>query len=218
MAHRGASRAARENTLEAFLTAVEMGADWIELDVRLLADGALAVHHDARLPDGRAVSECRAVDLPDHVPLFAEALVACTGARVNVEIKNSPGEPGYDRSSAVVPLVAAGLTGGELISCFNWDTLMHWRACAPDVPCAFLTMAPVTRRVIRRCGDAGLVAVHPWNAITTADLIKGAHAASLRVHVWTVDDPKRMRQLIDWGVDGICTNTPDVLRSVLDRS
>ena len=53
--HRGASRAERENTLEAFHAAVAQGADGVELDVRRTADGALAVHHDAHLPDGRAI-------------------------------------------------------------------------------------------------------------------------------------------------------------------
>ena len=61
IAHRGASRLAPENTIEAFELAVAVGADGIELDVRRTADGVLVVHHDARLPDGRAI-----VELPWH--------------------------------------------------------------------------------------------------------------------------------------------------------
>jgi glycerophosphoryl diester phosphodiesterase len=215
MAHRGASRAARENTIEAFLTAVQMGADWIELDVRLMADGGLAVHHDALLPDGRVVADCTAADLPDHVPLLAAALVACRGARVNVEIKNSPGEPGYDASYVVVEPTAAALEGGELISCFDWDTLMRWRQVAPSVPSAYLTVGPVDCAMLDRCVDAGHHALHPWDAVVDRAVIKSAHDRGLRVNVWTVDSPARMAELIEWGIDGICTNVPDVLRALL---
>src|SRR3954469_6795725 len=109
MAHRGASRAARENTLAAFALAVTMGADMVELDVRRTADGALAVHHDAHLPGGPAVVNVAAADLPPYVPLLDEALDACSSVVVNVEIKNMPGEPDHDErggaANAVVDVV-----------------------------------------------------------------------------------------------------------------
>jgi glycerophosphoryl diester phosphodiesterase len=199
------------------LTAVQMGTDWIELDVRLMSDGALAVHHDAHLPDGRVVAECTAADLPDHVPLLADALVACRGAGVNVEIKNSPGEPGYDPKGAVVDALVAVVEGGELISCFDWDTLMRWRQVAPMVPSGFLTVGPVDHAMLDRCVVAGHHALHPWDAIVDRAVIDSAHDRGLLVNVWTVDSPARMAELIEWGIDGICTNTPDVLRALLAR-
>ena len=64
IAHRGASRAAPENTVAAFRRAAEMGADMVELDVRRTADGQLAIHHDAHLPDGRAVCDVVSAELP----------------------------------------------------------------------------------------------------------------------------------------------------------
>src|SRR5262245_27082175 len=90
IAHRGASRAAPENTLEAFRLARSLGADAVELDVRRTRDGALAVHHDARLPDGQSVVDLSAAELPRSVPLLDAALDACAGMWVNVEIKNDP--------------------------------------------------------------------------------------------------------------------------------
>jgi glycerophosphoryl diester phosphodiesterase len=96
-AHRGSPDPAmgiRENTLDAFLRARQLGADGVELDVRMTSDGALAVHHDPVIdgcgpdqPTGRRRA-------PPFVPLLAAALDACHGLSVNVEIKNLPGEPG----------------------------------------------------------------------------------------------------------------------------
>ena len=88
IAHRGASRAERENTLEAFRRAGLMGADAVELDVRRTADGAMAIHHDASLSDGRVICELQSVDLPAHIPMLSAALDACEGMWVNIEIKN----------------------------------------------------------------------------------------------------------------------------------
>ncbi len=72
IAHRGASAAAAENTIEAFALAAELGADGVELDARRTADGQVVVHHDAHLPDGRVIVDLSAADLPAHVPTLAE--------------------------------------------------------------------------------------------------------------------------------------------------
>jgi glycerophosphoryl diester phosphodiesterase len=82
LGHRGAAATHPENTLEAFAGALDAGADGVELDVRRTADGALAVVHDATLPDGRLVAGTDAADLGEAVPLLADALDACREARV----------------------------------------------------------------------------------------------------------------------------------------
>src|SRR5262245_26247516 len=96
IAHRGASAAFPETTVEAFEAAGRLGADWVELDVRRTADGLLAVHHDARLGDGRALVELSRSALPAAVPDLGEALAACDGLGVNVEIKNAASDPDFD--------------------------------------------------------------------------------------------------------------------------
>src|SRR5688500_4469246 len=95
-AHRGASRAKPENTLEAFREAKAQGADGVELDVRRTRDGAMAVRHDATLPDGRAIHELDVPDLPGFVPLLDAVLDACDGMVVNIEIKNVPVDIDFD--------------------------------------------------------------------------------------------------------------------------
>ena len=96
IAHRGASKAAHENTLRAFFLAKEFRADWIELDVRRTQDGRLAVHHDAHLADGRVLCDTPADELPRHVPELAAALDACSPLGINIEIKNWPTDPDFD--------------------------------------------------------------------------------------------------------------------------
>src|SRR3954465_10689247 len=107
-AHRGASARYTENTVSAFQGARDVGADWVELDVRRTLDGALAVHHDAHLADGRAIVDLAAAALPAEVPSLAEALAACAPMGVNVEIKNWPVDVDFDPAAALVePVVAA---------------------------------------------------------------------------------------------------------------
>jgi glycerophosphoryl diester phosphodiesterase len=220
-AHRGASAAYPENTIEAFQGAKTLGADWVELDVRRTVDGALAVHHDAHLADGRAIVELRAADLPASVPSLAEALEACRPLGVNVEIKNSPNDGDFDDKAALVEPVVAVIRDCSqpiIVSSFHRPTLERVRAAASDVPRALLTFdlrdAP---RTIDSAAAAGHVALHPWDGTVTHELVELAHAAGLKVNVWTVDEPGRIVELAAMGVDGIVTNVPDVAATALGR-
>ena len=104
LAHRGACHRVRENTVEAFALARELGADGIELDVRRSADDVLIVHHDAEVPEvgllaAQPFDGIRAA-LP-WLPTLAEALEVCTGWLVNVEIKCLPWEADADPEHTV---------------------------------------------------------------------------------------------------------------------
>src|SRR5271154_1145471 len=108
-AHRGCTEGFTENTVDAFAEARRLGADGVELDVRLTADGALAVHHDAEIPGHGVIAQLGAADLPAHVPLLGDVLAVCDGMVVNVEIKNAPQDPGWDPAEAVAALTAAAV-------------------------------------------------------------------------------------------------------------
>jgi glycerophosphoryl diester phosphodiesterase len=220
IAHRGASRAERENTLAAFHAARRLGADMVELDVHRTADGHLAVHHDARLADGRALAEVAAGSLPAHVPLLADALDACEGMGVNIEIKNEPGEIGYDPDAAIADAVVAVVAGrGEiervLVSSFDLATIDRVRQCDGRVDTGWLVMA-IGQTTLATLLDHGHGAVHPWHGSTTLDVVARCHRAGVRVNVWTCDEPDHIRRFAEWGVDGICTNVPEVARRALD--
>jgi len=222
MAHRGASAAAPENTVEAFRLAGELGADWVELDARLSADGVVVVHHDAHLADGRMLAELTIDEMPDHVPSLAEALEACGDLGVNIEIKNLPDDPDYDADHAVVDAVAGlaqAYLGPErtLISSFNMDSVDRMHRVDPSLPCAWLFFQMTDpASVVDRAVAHEMAAIHPFDNLVDAAMVRRAHEAGLLVNVWTVDDPDRMAALVEMGVDGICTNVPDICRRVVD--
>ena len=109
MAHRGASKAEPENTVAAFQRAGAMGAHAVELDVRRTSDGVLVVHHNPHLHDLRLIAATPYADLPDAVPTLGEALDACAGMWVNVEIKNDPEEPDFDPTESIADETIAHL-------------------------------------------------------------------------------------------------------------
>lgn len=219
-AHRGASAAEPENTIAAFRRAVAMGADGVELDVRRAAGGALVVHHDAHLPDGRAIVGLTAADLPEHVPLLDAALDACAGVVVNVEIKNLQGDPDFDPDDELVRPVLDACRGHDvLISSFNLRTIDRCHRQEPDVPTAYLAMVPPDRevagRLVARCRRHGHSVLHPHHAGVTDHLLDLCRSQGIQVNTWTVDDPERMRALAALGVHGIVTNVPDVALATL---
>ena len=224
IAHRGASAAAPENTIEAFHLARDLGADWVELDARRTADGAVIVHHDAHLADGRAIVDLRRSELPGHICDLTAALDACTAMSVNIEIKNWPEDPDFDASEAVASFVVAEVgrrrsQSGVLVSCFHQPTIDRVHELDPTIATAFLHHR-VDRSWDRLAADvaaAGHSALHPWNGVVDAVLMTAAREHGLEVNVWTVDDPERMAELVTLGVDGLCTNVPDVARTVVDR-
>jgi glycerophosphoryl diester phosphodiesterase len=221
LAHRGASRAERENTIAAFARAVAMKADGVELDVRRTCDGALIVHHNPHLSDGRTICELTAAELPDYVPTLHAALDACVGLWVNVEIKNDESEPDFDSADLIADATIEQLLSRDdnarwLISSFRLATVDRCRALAPEIRTAWLCV-DVPDGAVARMVRRGHAALHPWFGAVTEELLSEAHAEGVSVNAWTVDDPDDLRRLADWGIDGLCTNVPDVARDALGR-
>lgn len=221
LGHRGASSAHRENSVGAFAAAREMGADGVELDVRRTRDAALAVHHDALLPDGRMIAEVDAADLPEDVPLLDEALTACGPMMVNIEIKNAPTEADYDPDEWVAAEVARlvkerGLARNVVLSSFNLLAIERVRAVGPTIRRGFLTDPLWDQyRCLERAVEGGHHVLHPHHLAVNAALVEACHAAGLGVTTWTVNDPDRMRWLADCGVDAIITDVIDVALAAL---
>lgn len=221
IAHRGAPRLARENTLESFRAAVASGAGAIELDVRRTVEGALVVHHDPTIDIGRRIVDCRRAELPAHVPTLNAALDACRGVVVDIEIKNLPGEPDFDVDERVAAGVVALLDDRAepaatwLISSFRRETIDRCRAIAPHIATGWLTIGAVTTEHIQWVAGTGHAAIHPWDPTVDSILIAKCHDAGLHVNTWTCNDVERARQLTSWGIDGICTDVPDVLVDAL---
>lgn len=219
IAHRGASKAEPENTVQAFRRAGQMGAQAVELDVRRTSDGVLVVHHNPHLPDQRLIAQLTRAELPPSVPTLGEALDACEGMWVNVEIKNDPDEPDFDPTESIADetiahLLARGEDHRWLISCFRVETVDRCRQLAPQIRTAWLCSVPPDG-VADDLAARGHVALHPWVGLVTKALIDACHAKGVQVNTWTIDDPVRMAELVEWGIDGLCTNVPDVALSVV---
>ncbi len=236
IAHRGASRVAPPNTLAAFLKAVELGADGVELDVHLSADGVPVVIHDdtvdattdgsgwvadmsvAQLKQLDAGSWFDSVFAGERIPTLEEVLQT-VGARllVNIELKSNPsGRRGLER--AVVALVERyGLAGRVWLSSFSPAALRRVRRLAPHIRLGLLygpgVPRPLQRPWLRLMGR--YAAYHPEHGLVDAAFVAWAHARGSQVHAWTANDPAEMRRLAGLGVDGIITDLPDVLRDVL---
>ena len=221
IAHRGASVRERENTVRAFEVAAELGADWVELDVRRSADGVIVVHHDATYHDGRLLRSLTSDELPDDIPSLAEAFEACGDLGVNIEIKNLPEDPDFDNQHEVADAVAGMVHAYRpldkvLVSSFNIDDVDRIRSIDPSIPTAwiFFEMSSVAQ-IIDRAVAHGLDAVNPYFGFVDTAFVEKAHGAGLKVFPWTVDDPERIVELAEQGVGGVITTVPAVAISAL---
>ena len=146
--HRGASKAFRENTIEAFVGAAEAGADWVELDIRRSSDGEIVVHHDPRTEDGQLIAATAADKLPGYVSSLSDVLDACGDMGVNIEIKNDPDEEDYDPEhlmvARTVEVARAKLPlEKRLITSFDMGAINAVHDLDPNMPTGLLTSDPL---------------------------------------------------------------------------
>jgi len=225
-AHRGSPDPAsgiRENTLEAFARARELGADGVELDVRLTVDGGLVVHHDPVIPGVGALHELATGDLPSYVPLLAEALRECAGMVVNIEIKNLPTEPAFDPSDRcaadVAALVDAAAAGESVIVSSFWPgAVATVRDAGSGIRTGLLVIPssdPGT--AVDGAVRLGCAAVHLPVGLATPAGVAVAHDAGLAVAAWTVVDSAALTSVLEAGVDTIVTDDVAMVRRRLDQ-
>lgn len=159
--------------------------------------------------------------MPDHIPELSDALDACSGAFVNIEIKNAPSGPAVDPSEWLAHRVTSLLAhrGDDrrwLLSSFRRQTVDRCRGLRPSIPTAWVT-SRITQAHLVSVAAGGHRAIHPEVVHVDAEIIRAAHAIGLAVNPWTCDDPDQLGELMAWGVDGICTNVPDIALAVRAR-
>lgn len=217
--HRGASAHAPENSLAALRLAAEQGADGVELDIRSTADGELVVHHDANIEGLGPIIEHTAAGLRRVEPgllSFAEAMKACRGLIVNIEIKNFTTDPDYDPEDRVATEVVSwvhenGWDDRVIISSFNPATVDRVRHLSGTVATGQLILpgADVADQLLAAY-VRGHQALHPHVTSLTdaADLASLAAGLGMWLIAWTVDDPETIRVLREDGITGVITNDP----------
>lgn len=218
IAHRGASGHEPENTLLSFSRALELGASWVEFDVRVV-QGEPIVFHDrsllrmANVPgivERQTLKWIRSLTLAKNqsIPLLSEVLDLLRGkACAQVELKGVGS--GVVTALALLKALQDGWDVSQfLISSFDHAELLAFRATAPVFPIGLLTYG-YPMACVENAQRIGAVSVHLHLDAVTEERVKQIHAAGLKVFVYTVNDPADMRELSALGVDGIFTDYPD---------
>lgn len=246
-AHRGGCALGPENTIAAFDLGLAAGAEGLELDVRLSADGVIVVCHDETLDRttnasgpvwGWTAEALASVDAGYHftdasgrhpfrgcgvtIPTLREVLDRYPAASVIVEMKPDSSEMG---ERLVAEVRAAGATDRVCAAGYGAQSLAAVRRARPEMA----TSASLTevRLALYRSWAAWPVSRPPYGGyqvpenagtlrVVSPRFIRHAHRAGLEVHVWTVDEERDMRRLLEWGVDGLISNRPDLAVAVRD--
>lgn len=216
LGHRGDSGHALENSLAAFTAARRLGVDGVELDVHATADGMLVVHHDAEIPGRGPIATLSSSDLGalvlsngELIPTLPKALEALGGLEVWIEVKALP-------SSADRALLAAidGSPTPDRCAVHGFDHRIVARlgSLRPTLRRGILSASypldPAGPMVM-----AGATALWQEWRLIDAELIQAIHRRGGEVIAWTVNDPVTARQLGALGVDALCGNYPERLRS-----
>jgi glycerophosphoryl diester phosphodiesterase len=218
--HKGADAIVTGNTAESFDAAVEVGVDMIELDVLRAKEGRLIVAHDEHDALRR-----RPMDLTEALDLFREPPL--DEVEIDLDLKLAGREA--ELAGAISGL---GLVDRAMVSTMEVDSLLKLRKLEPDLrlgwtypktrvdwtrhgwakPALVAGLSAMRRRfpatLEKRVPELGVNAAWVYHPIITPRLVEAARNAGVELMAWTVDDEERIRELIEMGVDGICSNDP----------
>jgi glycerophosphoryl diester phosphodiesterase len=215
-AHRGASAHARENTIAAFRLALSMGANGIETDVWMTADGVPVLHHGGSLRR-RPIGGLRAADLPAWLPRLADLYAECgTDFDLSLDLKDG-------RSAAAV--VDAATTAGQ-------DLRRVWLCGGVQGPLSWRSVDPTVRLVagvdprhaqpwseqLQQLRAGGIDAVNVRRRRWSKQLVDSVHDAGLLAFGWDAQSRRRIRALVALGCDAVYSDHVDRLVAVLRES
>jgi glycerophosphoryl diester phosphodiesterase len=222
-----------ENSLSAFRRAVREGYHYLETDVHATSDGVVVVQHDAlldRTTDGRGAvaglpwRTVRQARIGGREPIsrLEDVLEELPSALFNIDVK---------AESAIEPLVNTLRRTNSFhrvcVASFSEGRLAKVRKRAGEALLTSMGVAAIARLWASTRLPAAVFHRARWQRVaqvpmrqgrlTVVDrrLIAAARQRGIEVHVWTVDDPAQMHELLDLGVDGLMTDRPDVLKKVL---
>jgi glycerophosphoryl diester phosphodiesterase len=221
IAHRGDSSTALENSIESIRSALYRSVDMVEIDIRMNRDRELYVMHDKTT--GRTAK--KNIDIEEStkeeisrirlkngepIPILAAVLNLLSGTcGLNLEIKSK----GAGAVTAEY-LLSSPYTGYILLSSFKEEEVIAARRVMPTLPTSLIFDDFMTREVSAyRAKGYDMISL---SKITVNEkLINTCHEQGIRVYVWTVDNEEEMRTLVMWGVDGIYSNKPGVLKEIV---
>ena len=231
VAHRGGGKLAPENTLAAIDVGAQYGHRMIEFDAKLSQDGAIFLLHDDtldRTSNGWGVAGEQPWDKlvqldagswfgsafsDERLPLLAEVAARCRQHRLmaNIEIKPTGGLE--VETGRAVSLAARVMWQGQvapLLSSFSFQALEAAKMAAPELPRGLL-LDSWDENWQRLTQTLGCVSIHLNHTVLNAERVAQLKQAGLRILVYTVNKPDRARELLQWGVDAICTDRIDII-------
>ena len=235
IAHRGASGHAPENTMVAFRRAVELGARFIETDLHMTRDARFVAIHDAtveRTTNGRGairdltLAQIAELDagkwfdrtfMGERVPTLEQILAFGREADVVLYLEIKYEVAWNLHHSLVAELHKSQSTARSIVISFDQSTLTALRTVDSTMMMGLLVDRP-REDFAKVAIELGVRQLCPRADLVTPNLVEDAHRVDLQVATWTADDPDVMRAVAAAGVDGIMSNFPDRLQSVLEES
>ncbi len=236
IAHRGASGHAPENTMAAFRRAVELGATFIETDLQITRDAQVIAIHDFtldRTTTGKGqvhlltLEQIRALDAGswyggagegkfagERVPTIGEILDFAKEHDIIVYLEIKSGPAWGIEHAVVAALRDQNASARVVILSFDPSTLDSVHRLDSTMMTGFLCEHP-SNDLVERTVRAGARQLVARGDLITPTVIEKAHHAGLQVVAWTINEPEQMLRLIDVGVNGIITDYPDRLLSIL---
>jgi glycerophosphoryl diester phosphodiesterase len=220
-AHRGASAYYPENTMAAFYGAVEMGADWIELDVQQSRDGRIFVMHDRNFQRTAGVNknswemdwaEIAALDVGSYfgeifegekVPLLSEVLEFAkeNNIRLNIELKPSGHEKDFEKG-VVDAIQEADYLDSCVITSWNYRALENVKAYCEEATTVYVMGIAIGN--VNRLKAADNFSMEASNV--TPSMVSRVHNAGKQLYAWTVNTKRSINRMIDLNVDNIITD------------
>lgn len=238
IAHRGASSLAPENTMAAVNAALRLGVDVVEVDVHRSSDGQLVVIHDDtvdRTTNGQGavnrltLAEIKALDAGswfessfenERIPTLREVMETVRNkATLLIELKGKRTEV---RTAELVQEL--GMADQVIIQSFDFRQIQKVKEKAPEIPTVFLVRTPEHNSEPKRAASwmantadyVGADGIAVRHTSYTSELAKLASERGLDLYVWTVNEKSQFRRFIKAGVQGIITDRPQDLLSLLD--
>ena len=228
--HRGGDEKKTENTLEAFQYSSDLGFTFMETDVQFTKDGQVVVFHDIDLKriaglekkiSELSLKEIKSIDLigGGKIPTLDDLLSSFKNLRFNIDIKV---DSAVDKTVDIIKSHDA--LNRTCLAAFSSKRLNRIRILAGKDACTSMGQLEVSKLSMRSWGvpfdkQPGMCAQVPtaqWGIpVVTEGFIEEAHRQDKLVHVWTIDDPEEMRNLIKKSVDGLMTDKPSILKKVL---
>lgn len=240
IAHRGANRYAPQNTIEAFKKALEQNADGVETDVHMTKDGHIVLCHNSTIKatsDGKGkikekyLAELFSYDFGSwfgsvyantNIPTideFLQTMKEKDAGIIDIEVKPNAYNSREIVSRIIKLAQGYGLTQKLLISSFDIEILKTVKQINPCITTGYLY--PKIGEIVRRWFSSpwlravryGVDYLLPEQAYVNKEFVRGAHAHGLKVAPWTVNKIETINNYKNWGVDGIITDYPEIMKN-----